>query len=52
MIMDMGVAQLAKTTNENFMSMMWVFQGNNVCSLIIMDANVAWLEKKKLRVII
>ncbi len=48
MIMDVGNAQSTKKTSEKFGSMMQILQGDNVtkCSLIIMDANIAWLVKK------
>ncbi len=46
--MYVGIAQLAKKTNEEFRNEMWVLWGDYVikCSLIIMDVNIRWLAKK------
>ncbi len=48
MIMDVGIAQWIKKTNEELGNMMQVLQGDNVakCNLTIMNVNIAWLVKK------
>ncbi len=42
-IMDVGITQLTKKTNENFGNPMWVSKGNNIkqCNLTILNASVA-----------
>lgn len=47
MIIDVGITQLTKKTNENFGSMMWVLQDGNVikCNLTIMEVSITWLAK-------